>query len=206
MKMKKNIWSFKLSTAALVLIPAGVAINYVGQTLAQALKLPLWLDSIGTILSAFLAGPIVGALVGAINNIIYGLTQNPIMFVYALTQICIGLVAGILMKSGFIKNFGRAVLSGLMLGLTAIIISTPLNIIFWAGTTGNLWGDAVFAAARSQHFPVWIASLADEIVVDLPDKIVVAIIAYLIFKGLPKTLTTMYDNRAVESFNDETDA
>ncbi|MDR0300199.1 MAG: ECF transporter S component [Streptococcaceae bacterium] len=203
--MKKNIWSFKLSTAALVLIPAGVAINYVGQTLAQALKLPLWLDSIGTVISAFLAGPIVGALVGAINNIIYGLTQNPIMFVYAITQIGIGLVAGLLMKSGFIKNIGRAIVSGLALGLTAVLISTPLNIIFWAGTTGNVWGDTVFAAVRSQHLPVWVASIADEIVVDMPDKIVVAIIAYLIFKGLPKTLTSMYDANKVETF-DETDA
>ncbi|MDR2977587.1 MAG: ECF transporter S component [Streptococcaceae bacterium] len=205
--MKKNIWSFKLSTAALVLIPAGVAINYIGQTLAQTLKLPLWLDSIGTIISAFLAGPIVGALVGAINNIIYGVTQNPIMFVYALTQVGIGLVAGILMKSGFIKNIGRAIISGLILGFTAVLISTPLNIIFWGGQTGNFWGDSVFTVARTQlHLPVWISSLADEVVVDLPDKIVVAIISYLIFIGLPKTLTTMYDNRTVETFDNETDA
>ena len=55
--MKKNsMWSLKFNTAALVLIPAAVGINYLGKLFAGALKLPLWLDSIGTMLSACLAG------------------------------------------------------------------------------------------------------------------------------------------------------
>jgi len=41
------------------------------------LKLPLWLDSIGTVLAAMLAGPIVGGISGAINNIIYGCMLEP---------------------------------------------------------------------------------------------------------------------------------
>ena len=43
---RKSMWSFKFSTASLVLIPTAVGINYVGKFFASALKLPLWLDSI----------------------------------------------------------------------------------------------------------------------------------------------------------------
>lgn len=203
--MKKSIWTLRLSTAALVLIPVGVGINFVGGFLATTLKLPLWLDSIGTILSAMLAGPIIGAIVGFLNNVIATLTFNPAAWPYTLTQVGIGIVAGVLAKTGFIKNAGRAIIAGLVIGFTAVLISTPLNIIFWEGLTWNTWGDALFAAMRAAGFPVWLSSLADEVVVDLPDKIAVTVIAYLIFISLPKTLTSMYGNQSVETF-DESDA
>jgi len=85
------MWSISFSTPVLVLIPVAVGINYVGKLFAQLLKLPLWLDSIGTVIASMLSGPIVGSISGAINNIIYGLTMDPISFVYALTSVAIGL-------------------------------------------------------------------------------------------------------------------
>ncbi|MFV0556139.1 MAG: ECF transporter S component [Lactovum sp.] len=200
--MKKSIWTLKLSTAALVLIPVGVGINFIGKFLAVFLKLPLWLDSIGTILSAMLAGPIVGAIVGFINNLIVTVTTDPMAWPYALTQIAIGIVAGVLAKTGFIKDFGRVIILGLSAGFTAVLVSTPLNLRFWDGMTGNIWGDAVYTWMIKKDFPIWFSSLCDEIVIDLPDKLVVAILAFLIFKSLPKTLISMYEENKVETFNE----
>ena len=129
--MKKNIWSVKLNTAALVLIPAAVGINYIGKLFAGALKLPLWLDAIGTVLAAMLAGPIVGALCGAINNIIYGLTMDPISLVYALSSIGIGLTVGILARMDKAKNFVGIIGVSIAVILVSVVISTPINMIFW---------------------------------------------------------------------------
>lgn len=193
--MKKNsMWSLKLNTASLVLIPAAVGINYIGKLFAAALKLPLWLDSIGTILASMLAGPIVGAVCGAINNIIYGLTMDPISFIYGLTSIAIGLVVGIMAYRGWIKSIGKAVVVGLVAACVSAIVSTPINIGFWGGTTGNIWGDAVYTSLIANHFPMWIASFVDEIIVDVPDKIATVLVAFAIFKGLPKKLTILYSN------------
>lgn len=189
---KKNMWSLKLSTASLVLIPAGVGINYVGKAFAEFLKLPLWLDSIGTILAGMLSGPIVGAICGAINNIIYGLTISPISFIYGLTSVAIGIVVGILAYKGWVKNIGRAVMLGIMASVVAAVVSTPINIGFWGGQTGNVWGDAVYASLMAKHFPMWIASFIDEFIVDFPDKIATVVIAYLIFKGLPEKLSILF--------------
>lgn len=58
--MKKYFQTFlqrQFSTKALVLIPIAVGINLIGGTLCSALKLPLFLDMIGTVLVACLAGP-----------------------------------------------------------------------------------------------------------------------------------------------------
>ncbi|MEG1457885.1 MAG: ECF transporter S component, partial [Acetivibrio sp.] len=167
-KKGKSLWSMKFNTATLVLIPAAIGINYLGKLFAGVLKLPLWLDSIGTCLAAVLAGPIAGAICGAANNIIYGLTMDPISTVYALTNIAIGLVVGMMAYKGYMKNIKLSLLTAVATGLVAVIVSTPLNMIFWGGTTGNVWGDAVYAWGVANHLPVFFASFLDEIVVDLP--------------------------------------
>ena len=53
--------SSQFSTRVIVLIPIAIAINIIlGQTVSAALKVPIYLDSIGTILVGALAGPIPG--------------------------------------------------------------------------------------------------------------------------------------------------
>lgn len=190
---KKSMWSISFSTPVLVLIPVAVGINYVGKLFAQLLKLPLWLDSIGTVIASMLSGPIVGSISGAINNIIYGLTMDPISFVYALTSVAIGLTVGIMAYKGRISNLWRAVVVGLVVALVAAVVSTPLNVIFWGGQTGNVWGDALYAYLIAHGVPVWLSSFLDELVVDLPDKVATVIIAFLIFASLPKRLVQMYE-------------
>lgn len=193
--MKTSMWSFKLSTASLVLIPAAVGINYIGKMIAGFLKLPLWLDAIGTVLAAMIGGPVVGALSGAINNIIYGLTLDPISFAYAFTSLFLGLAVGVMAYKGWIENAGKALVVGLVAVLVASVVSTPINIIFWGGQTGNVWGDALYAALIAHHFPVWLSSFFDEFVVDVPDKIITVFIGYLIFRGLPKTFLQQFDRQ-----------
>lgn len=202
MKMKK-IWATKLNAATLVLIPACIGINYLGKAFAAALKLPLWLDSIGTCIGAFLGGPIIGAICGAANNLIYGLTTGDnITLIYSLTSIGIGVAVGIMSRLGKMKSLGGAILTACVAGLAAVVISTPLNVQFWGGTTGNLWGDILFAWTQSMGMPVFLGSFLDELVVDVPDKLLTILIVYIIVKGLPKKLTSLYEAEAtIESLD-----
>ncbi len=88
------------------------------------------------------------------NNLIYGFTTgDSISLVYALTSLGIGLVVGIMARLGKMEKVSGALLTALAGGLAAVLISTPLNVIFWGGTTGNVWGDAVFAATQAKKFP-----------------------------------------------------
>ena len=117
----------RFSTAVVVLIPACIGMNYLGKFFATLLKLPLWLDSIGTCMGACLGGPIVGALCGAFNNLIYGLARLDL-----------------------VRTPVGAVITAIVAGLVAVCISTPLNILFWGGTTGNVWGDALFGLTQAR--------------------------------------------------------
>ncbi|EGF23651.1 ECF transporter S component [Fannyhessea vaginae] len=185
----KNPWNYKLNTACLVLIPAAIGINYVAKLFASVLKLPLWLGTLGTCISACLAGPIVGGIAGFLTNIIYGLTIDPFSTVYSITAAAIGVSVGIAAHLKFLDTWQHILVTSLIVAMIAVIISTPLNMIYWGGTTGNVWGDAVFAAMGSKGF---FASFVDELVVDIPDKIVVLFIAVGIYKVLPKGLIALY--------------
>lgn len=195
----KNPWNYKLNTACLVLIPAAIGINYVAKLFASVLKLPLWLGTLGTCISACLAGPIVGGIAGFLTNIIYGLTIDPFSTVYSITAAAIGVSVGIAAHLKFLDTWQHILVTSLIVAMIAVIISTPLNMIYWGGTTGNVWGDAVFAAMGSKGF---FASFVDELVVDIPDKIVVLFIAVGIYKVLPKGLIALYQVHD-EQFDDQ---
>ena len=189
-----NIFKTKLNAACIVLIPACIGINYLGKLFASVLKLPLWLDSIGTCIGAVLGGPIIGGICGAANNLIYGFTTgDSITLVYALTSLGIGVAVGIMARLGRMKKLSGAVLTACVAGFVAVLISTPLNILFWGGTTGNLWGDAVFAWSQASGLPVALGSFLDEVIVDVPDKLITLLIVFAIIKGLPKKMTSLYE-------------
>ena len=190
----KKIFSTKWNAATIVLIPVCIGINFLGKLFASTLKLPLWLDSIGTCIGAVLGGPIIGGLCGAINNLVYGLIiGDTITIIYLFTSLGIGVAVGIMARLGFMKSFPKALLTSCAAGLAAVVISTPLNVIFWGGQTGNVWGDALFALTQAKNMPVFLGSFLDELVVDVPDKLITLIVVFFICLALPKKLTSLYE-------------
>lgn len=187
-----SIWRVNLTPAVIGLIPAAVGINYVAKAFAEGLKLPVWLGSLGTYLASMLAGPIPGAISGFINNVIYGLTLSPVSTVYALTSIGIGIAVGVLHAKGGFSSARKVFVSALIIALVSSVISTPLNVIFWGGQTGIAWGDSLFAVLVANHVPVFIASFVDEFVLDILDKVVVAYVACLIYKQIPKKMISYF--------------
>ena len=198
-----SVFKTRLNAASIVLIPACIGINYLGKLFASVLKLPLWLDSIGTCIGAVLGGPVIGAICGAANNLIYGFTTgNAVTLVYALTSLCIGASVGIMARLGHMRTLPGALLTACAGGFAAVVVSTPLNILFWGGTTGNVWGDMLFAWTQASGFPLWLGSLLDEVIVDVPDKLITLIAVYLIVRGLPKKLTSLYEaDDAIETLD-----
>lgn len=101
----------QFDTRTIVLIPIAIAINIVlGQTVGTALKIPIYFDSIGTILVGALAGPIPGMLTGLLANLIWTfvLAGTPFgsafAWPYAIVAAEIGLLAGVFGYLGFFRS------------------------------------------------------------------------------------------------------
>jgi len=118
----------RFDTRTIVLIPIAIAINIVlGQTVGAALKIPIYLDSIGTILVAVLAGPIAGAVTGGLANLIWTyVLPAPFHSDYAapffIVAVEIGLLAGIFGKLGFFRSRPDTPWSKLGIGAAVVIV------------------------------------------------------------------------------------
>jgi energy-coupling factor transport system substrate-specific component len=88
-----------LSTSTLVLMSVSIAINIAVGSIIVALRLPIYLDSIGTVLVGALAGPWAGALTGLLANLIWSILPvpggaGPVIAFFAPVAAVIGLMAG----------------------------------------------------------------------------------------------------------------
>jgi len=174
----------EFSTLALVLIPIAIGINIAGGVFIVALKLPIYLDSIGTVLVAILVGPWAGAVTGALANIIWGLTIDPVAMPFAITAFFIGLVAGFLARAGLFKVWYKTVLAGILIGLTGGIVSSPIVAYMFGGVTssGSTFLTAYLLATGKQ---LLTAVFTSSVLADLGDKIITSLVAYAIARTLP---------------------
>ncbi|MGW8144841.1 MAG: hypothetical protein ACWGN2_10630 [Anaerolineales bacterium] len=108
----------EFTTRTWVLMVIAIAINIAIGQIIVILKLPIYLDSIGTVLVGALVGPWAGMLTGALANIIWGLTglyPEAIAFFYVAAVI--GLLAGIAGKLGLFEKTSPRWLSTIIGGL-----------------------------------------------------------------------------------------
>src|SRR5580658_2483603 len=83
--------------AVLILIPLMVALNLIlGGIVAFVKVIPIFLDSVGIILTAILAGPLAAALVGVATCLLGSTYMNFAYWAFSGTAILIGLTAGLL--------------------------------------------------------------------------------------------------------------
>lgn len=158
-----------------------IIVNFIGKYIAEKLGLPFWLDSEGTVLAAYVFGPVVGAIVGATVNLAYG-ALNSISYVYAITNVAVGITVGYCARKTWIDRALQAFSVSMLLALISTVISVILNCIFYDGMTGNIWGDSVINYMQEFGAPRFICYIMGEFYLDLVDKIISVYIVFFIVK------------------------
>ena len=111
----------QLPVRTLSLIPVALALNIItGQVIGtMGLPLPLYMDSIGTVLVGALAGPWAGLVTGVLSSLVWG-TFNPTVVPFAAAYAFVGVAAGLLRKL-FVGAWWRVGGAGLVVGfITAL--------------------------------------------------------------------------------------
>ncbi|WP_368250631.1 ECF transporter S component [Enterococcus sp. 2201sp1_2201st1_B8_2201SCRN_220225] len=194
MKKRKlfHFFSKQLTTKSLVLIPIAVGINLIGGTLCATLKIPLFLDMIGTILIACLSGPWVAALCGFLTNLFLAIVANPVYLPYSIVNVLCGLVTGILVKKGFFKTAWGAIVTCLACTVTNTVSASLITIFVYGGATGintsSLATAALIAATKEIVFSVFSTSMIENLI----DKGIVFMIAYSLVKRIPLQFAAQY--------------
>lgn len=193
----------EFTTLAWVLIPVAVGINVVGGALTNALRIPLFLDAIGTLLLAILAGPLVAAVGGILTNVVLSVVRSPTMLPFALTQAAMAMVAGYLaMRGWFIirENRDYVKLAGVAIAVaaTSVLASWPILVWLFGGITGTA-PDLVVAAFLASGFSVELAVLGSQLVMEPVDKVASVVIAYFIAKSVPERYRPSFGQRALST-------
>lgn len=176
----------QFSTLTLVMIPVAIAINIAVGQLVFALKIPLYLDSIGTVLVGVLAGGWAGALTGLLANMIWGLTGLNVTYApFAAVAAVIGLLAGLFSELGWMKRWWKVIVAGLITGLVAATVSAPISAYVFGGVTGG-GTDALVAFFRGIGFGILPSSFAQGVSSDPLDKAITFVLVWLIVQSLPK--------------------
>jgi len=129
------------TTAVLTLMPVAIAINIAVGSIASALRLPIYLDSIGTVLVGALAGPWAGALTGILSNLIWSILPipggaSPVAAFFAPVAGVIGLMAGFWASRGVFQLRTDDVRVGGFLSLAAGIVGAAGAFLVVQATIG----------------------------------------------------------------------
>ena len=133
------------------------------------LDLPAYLDTVGTVFIAVVAGPWVGALAGVLNNLILGIF-SPNFIPYWSVALFIGLVAGFCANAGMFKIWWKVLLAGIFIAITAALFSALVAMKLY----GEITSSALYFLLQE---PV--------------DKITTAMIVFVMIQVLPKRILSL---------------
>lgn len=177
------------TTRTLVLMAIGIALNMALGQVASLVNLPVFLDSLGTMIVALLCGPIIGGLTGFVTNLLWGLISSPTAAFFSPVALTIGVVAGLLARAGMFRTIWQAAISGAIIAVALAFVAVPIRIYLFGGVTGS-GADFLTAYLLQVGQSLFGSVIVTVITSNLLDKIVTAVLAWLIIRGLPERTIT----------------
>lgn len=169
-----------------------IAVNIVLGIVTSMLKLPIYLDTLGTVVTAVLFGPLPGAIVGALTNIITGFIYSIRDIPFLLVNVAVALIVGIAAKK-FNFTLVTAIVCGLVLSVVCPLIGTPIGILIYDGLTGTV-SDILVMALKNSGSSIFTASFIAKVGNNLLDKVGTCILAYFLIKSLPVSVKSSVTN------------
>jgi len=167
----------------LALVSVCTALNLGIGFVVAALKLPFYLDSIGTVLATSLGGFGTGLATGVLA-VLVGSLYTPTLWAYAPTAATIALFVFATHRLGYLHRLLPTVLWGLAMGFCTAIVSAPITAYVWGGV--SLSGADAFTAL----FAATGKNLANAVVLgglstDPVDKLFTSLVAFLLLRRVP---------------------
>ena len=127
---KKNTAGSKINAYQICLVALAVGINIAGGQIALLLKLPVYLDSIGTILTGALLGPWFGMLPNLISGIFMGMTVDIYSLYFAPVGMITGIMSGLVFRKLSVKRVKVLAAAAMMTGPGTVVCSVINAVVF----------------------------------------------------------------------------
>lgn len=171
------------------LIPVAAALNIVGYYINTALKLPTFLDMIGTAVVAFTIGPWWAALCGIVTNAAIGFISNPVMLPFAACSVVGGLVWGYGVRWGLGKSYIGFFILNILVAVLTSITAVPIYLFVFGGASGH-FNDIMTAVFLGMGQQLAVAVFSSNVLSSLADKVISGFVALAIVEALPSNLSS----------------
>ena len=180
----KGLWVRSKSVILLIII--GLLLNVIPAKIALAFDIPLYLDCLGTVLTAMLGGALPAVVVGFGVNVINGIAE-PVAMYYGVLSVLIAIFATFFFRWGFFKKAWKL----LVVIFTFALIGGGLGSVFTYALYGFNFGEGIsapFAIAFHDvmHWNRFVSQLLADFVLDVFDKSAIVVLATLLFHYIPQ--------------------
>lgn len=176
----------------LTIMGIGIALNMIGAFIALNLRLPIYLDSIGTIMVGFVLGPVYGMVTGVLGSLVSGITFDIYSLYFAPVQIFTGFFAGYFYKKGFMKG-KKVFVSVFIMTLFISLIGAILTAYIFGGLTSSGSSYLIIILNNLGVNPV-LSAFITQFLTDYCDKLVAVLLMLQVVKRLPKNILIKLQN------------
>jgi energy-coupling factor transport system substrate-specific component len=177
----------EMTGAALPFVAFCIALNLTAGQITAALKIPLYLDSIGTILVAVLVGPWSAIICGSAANLLAAAFGNPSMIFFIPVVVVIGAFTGYVARKGWFRKWYLVVIGGILQGVLAALVSAPISAYVFGGVM-MAGTDFLVLYFRSVGNNLLNSVIYQGLSSDPADKLVSFLIVFFLTKNLPQRL------------------
>ena len=171
----------------------GLLINILGVRLALGLKLPLFLDNIGSVLTAALGGYIPGIIVGFLTNLINGISDYTTAYYGSLT-VMIAICAALFAKNGWFRSPSKII----AVIVTFALIGGGLGSVLTWMLYGFSFGEGISSPLAHRIYDTGLLSMfwsqfSADMLIDVADKTITVLIVALVVNPLIVGITLRHN-------------
>jgi energy-coupling factor transport system substrate-specific component len=199
-----------MSTRLVVLVALCAALNLVLGSIVYLVKLPIYLDMVGTMLCALILASrkpvafVCSAAAGVVSLLI-GTLVNPYLAWFSGTAVAVAAVTafvsnrfGEVLRRGSTARFGfwgRLVPLGALTGVVSALVSAPIVVFLFGGVTGS--GSAALVAffLKTGH-QLMKAALLSGLTAEPLDKTIQLLLSVLLLRATPESFLRRFDSPA----------
>lgn len=193
------------TTPRLVAIALCAALNFAIGNIVYLIKLPIYLDSIGTILCALLIFPdrraaVVCAFIAGFIGVVLSWFVNPFLLWFMFTVLSIALVSALLTARATetfrarplpVPSFvAKVLIYGVITGIASAVMSAPVVVYLFGGVTGS-GSTFVVAFFLKTGEQLLNSALYAGLTTEPVDKTLQVLLAALLYRATPREFIAM---------------
>lgn len=180
-----------ISVRKMCVIALAIVLNVIGGHIALLFHLPIYLDSIGTIMIAMLYGPVYGML----PPLLYGLMMGFSIDIYSLYYMPVGMILGLttgLAARYFSLKGWRIIPGALMITIPGTIVSSIITAVLFGGITSSA-STIIVQLLNKAGLGLTASVFVVQIMTDYLDRILSLVLVAFLLRMIPRELYSEQD-------------